>query len=202
MPGTTRCIAHGGSIQLAAGLKESLYSKRLRQSFKQPEDQKLFDELPKGADLSEEIKVQRMRVIRYQDLLESGTDVIFVKEKPKQGSLAHAIAAGQDVDIGDGCKTVALNVHDLLREALQSLRALAATQHDLHPGSDIGGNLRVTITLAGARQPKQPIPDLTDDSSAQRLLPAVGSHLDVEDVRPVRPSDGGESRTGYEDDEP
>lgn len=190
--GATSCRVHGGAQQLTAGLKESLYSKRLRQSFKKPEDQKLFEELPKSTDLGDEIRVARMQVIRYQEMLENGTDVIFAKEK--QSSIAHAIASGDNVDIS-APKAVALSVHDLLRDALANLRALAVSQDAIHPGSDIGGNLRLTITLAGASKPRLPIPDLTDDSNPQRLLPASGATIDVAHSRSA-------GDTGYEDDEP
>jgi len=176
-----------------AGLKESLYTKRLRQSFKRPEDQKLFEEMPKGTDLGEEIRVARMQVIRYQDLLNDGTDVIFVKDTKNKKPLAQQLAEDGTADVE--CKTVALNVHDLLRDSLANLRALCATQDQIHPGSDIGGNLRLTITLAGQSKPRLPIPDLTADDSSSRLLPATGSPHDVEAVRSDR------SSTGYEADE-
>lgn len=193
-PGATHCITHGGPAQAMAGLKESLYSRRLRQSFKKAEDQKLFEELPKSTDLGEEIRVARMQVVRYQELLNEGTDVIFVKEK--HPSLANAIANGDSATIDLAApKAVALSVHDLLRDALASLRALAVSQDAIHPGSDIGGNLRLTITLAGAAKPRLPIPDLTDDSNPQRLLPASGATIDVVPSRSA-------GSTGYEDDEP
>lgn len=198
-PGATRCRVHGGANQAASGLRESLYTKRLRQSLKSPEDQKLFDEMPKVADLSEEIRVARMRVLRYEEMLNNGEEWIWTHDNAGgKKPLAQSIAEDGEADVKQlQCK--ALSVHDLHRDALQSLRALVVSQKSIHPGSDLGGNLRVTITLAGPAKPRLPIPDLTDDSIAQRLLPAVGPARDVDGVRVDRPA-AGKTTTGYEDD--
>lgn len=174
---------------MLAGLKESLYAKRLRQSFKEPEDQRLFDEMPKGTDLSEEIRLARMRVTKYQELLEAGEEWIWTTPKDSK-PLAEQIAEDGVANV-DKYQCKAISVHDLLREALESLRKLAHTQDAIHPGSDIGGNLRLTITLAGTKKPSLPIPDLTDDQTSARLLPARGSPIDVDGVRT--------SKSGYDD---
>lgn len=188
LPGTTRCGAHGGGNQMLSGLRESLYTKRLRQSFKEPEDQRLFEEMPKGTDLSEEIRLARMRVTKYQEMLERGEEWIWTGQ-PENKPLASQIADDGTANV-DKYQAKAISVHDLLRESLESLRKLAHTQDAIHPGSDIGGNLRLTITLAGTKKPPLPIPDLTNDPTATRLLPARDTTIDVEGMRPDRSSSG------------
>lgn len=193
VPGATRCLVHGGPLQSLAGLKESLYSKRLRQTFKQPEDQRLFEEMPKTTNLDEEIRIARMQVVRYQTMLEAGEDFIFSTKPSKP--LATQIANDGQANIDEpNCK--ALSVHDLHTAAIDSLRRLVHTQDQIHPGSDIGGNFRLTIKLQGSGKPRAPIPDLTGDKETSHLLPAVARAADsVVDAEPDP------SGTGYDGDD-
>lgn len=177
--GSERCGAHGGlSLHAAPKPKLSLYSQRLRATFT-AEDQLLWDEMPKGVDLTEELRVARIRVLRYQSLLN--------ETPPKEWIYTEGKSEGAQGGYSEG----ALSVHDLLEKALDTVRRLAQSQNEIAPGSNLGGNLRITFEVAGRDNTVdgELIPELTDNSPVK---------MPVEDdlKAPVIPS----TSRGYDDE--
>lgn len=192
LPGTTRCEAHGAAAQLFGRPKESLYTARLRAAFPRQEDQLLFDEIPKATNLEEEIRVCRMQIVKLTTRLELGEEFIYT-DKANHKPLANQIAEDSQANVQPRVTEGAKSIRDLLDSQLDLLRRLVATQADLRPGSEIGGNLRVSIRVIGGSQPSKSLPDLTSDSETPLLHPpASDTTLDVEPVQ--------RSGSGYDDE--
>lgn len=158
-----------------------MYGKTLRNSWKTPAGEPdvdmiaLHEQMDVTTALDEEIMLARAWMTRYQAMLAEGKEWI----APHHGGGAP------------------LSVHYLLDLCTNRLRRLVHTQNEIKPGSDMGSNLRVSISFhAGngdvtVKLGRPPVPDLTENEPeeyAPELSESTGE------------PDSPQRKSGYEDD--
>lgn len=125
----------GKATSSVNGVKHGAYAAKLR-ALLTPDEQELFDVVPRSTDLSEEIRLSRIRVLRFQAMLARGEKFITTDGKSKSFS-----------QTGESYSESAWSVEELLEKSLDSLRKLIATQHSMNPGAGVSGNLRLTVSV-------------------------------------------------------
>ncbi len=180
-----RCKFHGG---LSSGptsaegkaknglnaVKHGLYAKRLRDSFKKPEDRALWDQMPTDTDLTNEILLCRMRVEKYQTLLEDGTEEI-------PGYVSRVT--------GEVCYH---SVHDLLAKSLDQLRLMTESQQRMHPEAGTKGDMTITVSLNTGNKDiaDEDVPDLDADGVKHDAVLGDVNPIDDEEPEDTSPLAG------------
>lgn len=163
-----RCRHHGGmntGPKTQAGrdavaqnaVTHGLYQKLVRDSLP-PEDKAVFDVVPQTTDLSTEIGLARVRLLRLQRIRQTGE---FTNGKPVNFALDNG---GQPTpeDAGSAPRTRGPTLDELEEKAIDLIRRLAGDQQHMHPGSAVSGRLTITVDLTeSAEAASADVPDLT-----------------------------------------
>lgn len=174
VPGKLRCKYHGGNNSS----KHGLYARTLQAAW--PDDglnsAQMFAEAPATVGLEYEIKLLRVKIARYQLLLARG-------EKFFEYVMNEEVSepTDSDVPLAPCAKPTmkSVSVEYLLERVTDQLRRLVKTQHDMLPGAEVGGNLRVAIVVVGHDGKERPrVPMLADDENVMAEI------KDMESARP------------------
>lgn len=191
--GRTRCKFHGGAV---TG-KHGLYAHTLATAW--PSDglnsAEMFAQTPATVSLDHEIRLARVKVARWQMMLAKG-------ERFFEYVMMEEVCEPTDSDEPQlPCKkpvTKSVSCEYLLERAMDQLRRLVKTQHDMLPGAEVGGNLRVAVVIIGGDgKPRPRVPMIADDAEVMEEL------KDLEELKPKtflkrEPDFDG----GYNDEEP
>ena len=127
--GEVRCHTHSLASRQPVVTASQAYEKALM-SGAQTATRRLFKMLPRGTNLESEIALVRLRVVELRELLNGGQIWI---------------SGGMDSE--GQCKIVL--VEDLLGKEIGILNGLIRTQAENHPERRVGGNMTLTIKMAG-----------------------------------------------------
>lgn len=169
-PGSQRCVSHTNTSPAKKDKpKLSLYAQRLKSTY-DADDQLLWDAMPKGVDLTHELSVARLRVVKFRQMLADGEEWVMTDGKSTSQS---------------GHSEAAISVHSLLEDALDTVRRLAATMNEIAPGTGLGGNLRISFEVIGEKGASidgEVVPSLTDNEPPRKKLIAPDATAPEEDA--------------------
>ncbi len=178
-PTNKRCKFHGGmstgpktaegkAKTSGNGTRHGLYARTLRNSFP-PKLRKLYDQVSRGTDMSEEIALMRAKVAEFATMKAEGIETIDTGTK------------------ADGTTRTA-DVNGLLARAIQTLNMLTRSQHEMHPEAGAAGKLSIRITVSGEAQKaaEQDIGDLeaggasVEEDGTEAPLPVASAEDEVD----------------------
>jgi hypothetical protein len=154
----TRCKHHGGlstgpkTAEGKAKVARNATTHGLYAQFLADDEAELMQHIPTTTNLSDELKLARLRVMRIQRMRVEG-------EAPSGMKLERDEMGEVHTPIGKA------DLANLEERALALVARLSEAQHAMHPADDKRGRLRISIDLTtAAKTAAAEVPDLTEDA--------------------------------------